>query len=130
MKSRIKRLSGQGKLILDATVVEQAIRYPTDLGLLNEAREISEQIIDLLYPLTNWNQKPRTYRQTARKGVPGDREATSPGCQEAAQGDQAATAICTPGLKAYQCLTGCLTGTIDTFAGTVAAQVLGYPATV
>ena len=51
----------------DATVVEQAIRYPTDLGLLNEAREISEQIIDLLYPLTNWNQKPRTYRQTARK---------------------------------------------------------------
>ena len=57
----------QGKLILDATVVEQAIRYPTDLGLLNEAREISEQIIDLLYPLTNWNQKPRTYRQTARK---------------------------------------------------------------
>ena len=57
----------QGKLILDATVVEQAIRYPTDLGLLNESREISEQIIDVLYPLTNWDKKPRTYRQTARK---------------------------------------------------------------
>jgi hypothetical protein len=40
----------QGKLILDATVVEQAIRYPTDLSLLNEAREFSEQIIDTLYP--------------------------------------------------------------------------------
>ena len=26
----------QGKLILDATVAEQAIRYPTDLNLLNE----------------------------------------------------------------------------------------------
>ena len=31
---------------------EQAIRYPTDLSLLNEAREFSEQIIDKLYPRT------------------------------------------------------------------------------
>ncbi len=38
----------QGKLILDATVAEQAIRYPTDLSLLNEAREFSERIIDHL----------------------------------------------------------------------------------
>lgn len=37
-----------GKLILDATVAEQAIRYPTDLGLLNEVRELSERIIDAL----------------------------------------------------------------------------------
>ncbi len=57
----------QGKLILDATVVEQAIRFPTDLSLLNESREISEQIIDILYPLTRIKTKPRTYRQTARK---------------------------------------------------------------
>ena len=57
--------SQQGKLILDATVCEQAIRYPTDLSLLNEAREFSEQIIDKLYPLTEL--KPRTYRQQARK---------------------------------------------------------------
>ena len=33
----------QGKLVLDATVVEQAIRYPTDLSLLNEAREASRR---------------------------------------------------------------------------------------
>ena len=38
-----------GKLILDATVAEQAIRYPTDLGHLNEARELSERIIDELH---------------------------------------------------------------------------------
>lgn len=57
----------QGKLILDATVVEQAIRYPTDLSLLNEARELSEQIIDRLYPLTTVAKKPRTYREKARK---------------------------------------------------------------
>jgi hypothetical protein len=57
----------QGKLILDATVAPQAIRYPTDLSLLNEAREFSEQIIDILYPKTDWEKKPRTYREKARK---------------------------------------------------------------
>ena len=57
----------QGKLIVDATVVEQAIRYPTDLSLLNEAREISEQIIDTLHPLTGMKKKVRTYRRNARK---------------------------------------------------------------
>jgi len=59
--------SHQGKLILDATVCEQAIRYPTDLSLLNEAREFSEQIIDTLYPRTELKKKPRTYREKARK---------------------------------------------------------------
>jgi transposase, IS5 family len=57
----------QGKLILDATVAPQAIRYPTDLNLLNEARMFSEKIIDRLYPETDWQKKPRTYRQNARK---------------------------------------------------------------
>ena len=57
----------QGKLILDATVAPQAIRYPTDLSLLNEAREFSEQIIDILYPKTALTKKPRTYREKARK---------------------------------------------------------------
>ena len=57
----------QGKLIGDATVVEQAIRYPADLSLLNEAHEISEQIIDTLHPLTGMGKKVRTYRRNARK---------------------------------------------------------------
>lgn len=58
----------QGKLIIDATVTEQAIRYPTDLSLLNEAREFSEQIIDLLHSRRKLKQKkPRTYRQKARQ---------------------------------------------------------------
>ena len=61
----------QGKLILDATVAPQAIRYPTDLSLLNEAREFSEQIIDKLYPNTGLKKKPRTYRQKARKAFLG-----------------------------------------------------------
>ena len=57
----------EGKLIVDATVVEQAIRYPTDFGLLNESREISERIIDELYRQSGLTKKPRTYRQKARK---------------------------------------------------------------
>ncbi len=57
----------QGKLILDATVVEQAIRYPTDLSLLNEAREFSEQIIDILFIHSSQEKKPRTYREKARQ---------------------------------------------------------------
>lgn len=57
----------QGKLILDATVAPQAIRYPTDLSLLNEAREFTEKIIDMLFPHTDLSKKPRTYRNNARK---------------------------------------------------------------
>ncbi len=57
----------QGKLLLDATVAPQAIRYPTDLSLLNEARQFSEKIIDKLYPETEVKRKPRTYREKARR---------------------------------------------------------------
>ena len=57
----------EGKLILDATVAPQAIRYPTDLSLLNEARQFSERIIDLLYAKTPMKKKPRTYREKARQ---------------------------------------------------------------
>ena len=57
----------EGKLIVDATVAEQAIRFPTDYGLINEGREISERIIDELYHRSGLRKKPRTYRQKARK---------------------------------------------------------------
>jgi IS5 family transposase len=53
-----------GTLILDATCVPQDIRYPTDLGLLNEAREALEAMIDSVYPT---GEKPRTYRRVARR---------------------------------------------------------------
>ncbi len=62
-----KPTTHRGKLIVDATVVEQAIRYPTDLSLLNEAREISEAIIDILHPLAGPEKKVRTYRRKARR---------------------------------------------------------------
>jgi IS5 family transposase len=66
VKTAEPKSTHQGKLILDATVVEQAIRYPTDLSLLNEARELTERIIDTLYVKTSLKKKPRTYREKAR----------------------------------------------------------------
>lgn len=41
--------SNWGTLILDATCVPDDIPYPVDLRLLNEAREVSEKIIDELF---------------------------------------------------------------------------------
>lgn len=57
----------QGKLLLDATVADQMIVYPTDLGLLNTSREESERIIDLICKILQTQKKPRTYRRKARK---------------------------------------------------------------
>ena len=58
----------KGKLIVDATCTPADIAYPTDLNLLNEAREKTETIIDTMHtPLVGQTTKPRTYRQKARK---------------------------------------------------------------
>jgi len=58
----------QGRLLMDATVADQMIRFPTDLGLLNQAREIAEEMIDVLHKHKKIEgKKPRTYRQQARK---------------------------------------------------------------
>ncbi len=66
--SNDKPKSHQGKLLLDATCAPADIAYPTDLNLLNEAREKLENIIDVLHAPRRGNQKkPRTYRQKARK---------------------------------------------------------------
>jgi IS5 family transposase len=56
-----------GKLIVDATACPQDIRYPTDLDLLNDAREKSEELIDHLFCHSKHLAKPRTYREIARK---------------------------------------------------------------
>jgi len=47
--SEINEPKNQGKLILDATCAPADIKYPTDLGLLNQAREHTEKIIDALH---------------------------------------------------------------------------------
>jgi len=57
-----------GKLIVDATCAPADIRYPTDVSLLNEAREKTEELIDELHaPLVGKQARPRTYRVKARR---------------------------------------------------------------
>jgi len=62
------RRPNRGKLLMDATCAPGDIRYPTDIDLLNEAREKSEAMIDTLHaPLKGKRRKPRTYRRKARR---------------------------------------------------------------
>ena len=61
-----------GKLLVDATCTPADIGYPTDLSLLNEAREKTEHVIDcfhkhLVETTGQARKKPRTYRIKARK---------------------------------------------------------------
>ena len=64
-----KPAKNKGQLKLDATVSDQYIRYPNDLGILNEAREKTERILDGLFEigLCKGNTKPRTYRKLAHQ---------------------------------------------------------------
>lgn len=56
-----------GTLILDATAAPADIRYPTDLSLLNECRENTEQMIDELWEGTGRNGHKTAYnRKKAR----------------------------------------------------------------
>jgi IS5 family transposase len=60
--------SNKGKLLVDATCAPEDITFPTDMKLLNKAREHSEQIIDELHKhMPQGTMKPRTYRRKARK---------------------------------------------------------------
>ena len=60
-------LMKSGKLLIDATVTPADITYPTDLKILNAAREKRELLIDLLHrPLIGRRKKARTYRRKAR----------------------------------------------------------------
>src|SRR4030042_402496 len=57
----------QGQLLLDAFVAPQDIKFPTDLDLLNDAREHAERLIDQLYVPESGKIKPRTHRNKARR---------------------------------------------------------------
>ena len=61
-----KEPENKGTINIDATIVEQDIQYPTDLGILNESREKLEELIDAICLKTD-QEKPRMYRITARK---------------------------------------------------------------
>lgn len=55
-------LPNQGTMLVDATCAPADVAYPTDLNLLNEAREKLEAMIDTLHkPAIGKVEKPRTY---------------------------------------------------------------------
>jgi IS5 family transposase len=60
-------ITHKGRVLFDATACPQDIAYPTDLGLLSQAREKSQELIDVIYKKALHFKKPRTYRKEARK---------------------------------------------------------------
>jgi len=75
--------SNNGKMIIDATCAPADITSPTDLKLLNEAREKTQEIIDALHlPNIGKKRKPRTYRQVARKSYLAVAKQKKPGYQK------------------------------------------------
>ena len=65
---RSQEKPNRGQLIADASCAPADIRYPTDVSLLNEAREKTDEIIDTLHePLVGKAPRPRTYRVKARR---------------------------------------------------------------
>jgi transposase, IS5 family len=57
-----------GTLIVDMSVAPADITFPTDIKLLNTAREKTEMLIDVIYNSSELHKvKPRTYRKRARK---------------------------------------------------------------
>lgn len=58
----------QGMLIIDATCAPADITYPTDLKVINQAREATERIIDDLHrPEIGTCRRPRTHRKRGRQ---------------------------------------------------------------
>jgi hypothetical protein len=64
-----EEVNNQGELILDASCIPSDVAYPTDLRLLNQGREMTNEYIDKLYkPLKRQLKKaPKTERKKARQ---------------------------------------------------------------
>ncbi len=60
-------ITHKGSLITDATACPQDIAFPTDIDLLNDAREKSQELMDILFEVSTLQKKPRNYREKARK---------------------------------------------------------------
>jgi hypothetical protein len=72
----------RGQLIADATCAPADIRYPTDVSLLNEAREKTDEILDELHtPLVGKEPRPRTYRLKGRRAFVAFAKRKQPGRQ-------------------------------------------------
>ncbi len=68
-RSSAQKQPNQGSLLIDATCAPADIRHPTDLSLLNEAREGTEILIDAMHPQIreHFGHNLRTHRKKARQ---------------------------------------------------------------
>ena len=81
--------TNRGQLIADATCAPADIRYPTDTSLLNEAREKTDALIDVLHePLVGKQPRPRTYRQKARRQFVAFVKQKKLGCHQIRRGNR------------------------------------------
>lgn len=104
----------KGKLIIDATCTPADITYPTDLKLLNESREKTEEIIDIIHePDIGEKRKPRTYRKRAHKEYIALAKQRQPGIKKLRKGIRKQLGYIKRNLK-----------TIDTYARTGRLELL------
>ena len=83
-----------GQLLVDATCVPADITYPTDLKLLNEAREKTEEMIDDMHARrTTPTKKPRNLSAEGEAGLLGPRQGPKTGEAEAATRDRATAPV-------------------------------------
>lgn len=65
-RDKAPQAKNKGKLQMDATIADANIKYPTDLNLLNQAREKTDEMVTFLCKKAGV-KKPRTYKIVARK---------------------------------------------------------------
>lgn len=92
----------QGKVILDATCTPADIHHPTDIWLLNEAREHLEEIIDTLHtPLAGKGKKAERLSQQGKESISESRKAEETGDSGNSQSHKATVTVYPPGFKTY-----------------------------
>ena len=62
--------SNKGKLIIDATCTPADVAYPTDLNLLNKAREKTEAMIDTIHAPLVGTEEATHLSSESKKGLP------------------------------------------------------------
>jgi IS5 family transposase len=68
-KGKNEKDSHRGSLILDATACPQDIAYPTDLDLLNDSREKSQELMDLLFSSSSMVKKTKKLQRKSTKRI-------------------------------------------------------------
>lgn len=96
-----------GKLLVKRRCTPADMKYPTDLGLLNEASAQTESIIDHLHNLlwnqdSNWMQKPRTLLRKCTQRLPFSYQAEKVRKQRDTQSHLSTTALCSSQLEPHR----------------------------